>query len=182
MEMDYSDQKAVIRGKVFDKTGKPWGGVKIYCNELKTLTLFDGSYSFKGLPQGTYEVAVSLEGYNKNSKKVTVLEGEEAALDLSLEPATGGGRIWGHVTSETTGRPPATGGTVFIRRQTSNRAAPINPLNGLYEFTALPPGTYILWTAVLEHEDKTTTIELADGDEVKEDITISKRAEEVPWG
>jgi len=180
--MDSSNRKAVIRGKVFDETGKPWGGVSVSCGYMETLTLFDGSYSFKELPQGTYEVAASLEGYNTDSKKVTVLEGEEVTLDLSLEPATGSGRIWGHVVSEATGRPVASGGTVFIRRQTSNMATPINPLNGLYEFRGLPPGTYVLWTAVLEHEDKTTTVEFVAGDEVKEDITIRKRAEEVPWG
>jgi hypothetical protein len=182
MAMSSSERKAVISGKVFDEAGKPWGGVSVRCGDRETLTLFDGSYSFKELPQGTYEVAASLEGYNRSSAEVTVQEGEEAALDLRIEPATGGGRIWGRVTSEATGRPPSTGGTVFIKRQTSNKATPINPLNGVYEFRDLPPGTYTLWTAVLEHVDKAAEVVLAGGEEAQEDIVIRRRAEEVPWG
>jgi hypothetical protein len=181
MQMENSEPKASIRGSVLGETGKPVGGVKIRCDGQEATTLFDGSYAFCNLEQGTYEIRVSLEGYSENPQKVTVQEGEELNHDITLQQATGEGRIWGCVVSEETGRPPATGGTVFIGRQTFNRATPINPLNGRYEFTDLPPGTYHLWTAALEHEDTMVTVELKDG-EVEENMTIKRRAEEVPWG
>jgi len=153
----------------------------LMCGERETTTLFDGSYAFRDLAQGTYEIRVSLEGYAESPQSVTMGEGEEVAHDLVLEQAAGKGRIWGSVVSEDTGRPPSTGGAVFIGRQTFNRATPINPLNGRYEFNGLPPGTYRLWTSVLEYEDKMVTVELKD-DEAVENMAIKKRLEEAPWG
>lgn len=179
--MESSEPKASIRGVVRGETGKPVGGVKLMCGEWETTTLFDGSYIFRDLPQGTYEIRVSLEGYAERPRGVAVGEGEEVAHDVILEQATGKGRIRGSVVSEDTGRPPSTGGAVFIGRQTFNRATPINPLNGRYEFNGLPSGAYRLWTSVLEYEDSMVTVELKD-DEVVENMKIKKRLEDAPWG
>lgn len=181
MKMENSEIKASIRGTILGETGKPVGGIKVICDDQETTTLFDGTYAFDELEQGTYEIKVSLEGYTENPQRVTVQEGEEVTHDITLQQATGKGRIFGTVVSEETGLPPTTGGTVFIGRQTYNRATPINPVNGQYEFKDLPPGTYNLWTAVLEHEDTMVTVELMN-DDVMANMTIRKREEEVPWG
>ena len=63
-----------------------------FCNDknnhmVATFTDADGNYKLIGLPEGTYTLACSLEGYeNDTITDVTVAAGEATTIDFSLVP------------------------------------------------------------------------------------------------
>ncbi len=82
-----------------------------------------------------------------------------------------------------TNRPIEEGGTVYLYRPTSNVKTMIEPNTGFYEFANLPPGTYSIWTSVLDHQEQKMTLTLGEGEEMKKNFLLDKKdEEEVPWG
>ena len=78
-----------ILGKVTDaKTGEPLQGVSIAITptgNTKT-TGSDGVFEFLDLEPRQYEIQASKDGYNSNSKRVTVVTGYDASGDIQLTP------------------------------------------------------------------------------------------------
>ena len=78
-----------ILGKVTDaKTGEPLKGVSIAITptgSTKT-TGSDGVFEFLDLEPKQYEIRASKEGYNSNSKTVTVITGHDSSGDIQLTP------------------------------------------------------------------------------------------------
>ena len=78
-----------ILGKVTDaKTGEPLQGVSIAITptgNTKT-TGSDGVFEFLDLEPRQYEIQASKDGYNSNSKRVTVVTGYDVSGDIQLTP------------------------------------------------------------------------------------------------
>jgi len=79
-----------IRGKVFDvKTGEPLVGATVHLEGTKfsTMVNLDGSYIFKNIHPGKYEVEVSLAGYKKPTPMEVDVNGNSntGVVDFQLE-------------------------------------------------------------------------------------------------
>src|SRR5258708_6094120 len=78
-----------IKGKVFDvRTGEPLVGATVHLEETKysTMVNLDGTYIFKNVKPGKYEVEVSLAGYKKPTHlEVNVNENSVGMADFQLE-------------------------------------------------------------------------------------------------
>jgi len=180
--MNESEARAIITGRVFDERGKPVGGAIVTCDGMDTRTLFDGSFRFEDLKQGPYTVVIDLEGYRKQRKEVEAVIEEKVVLDFKLKTEMGDAKIFGYVISEETGEPVKAGGSVYMFRLTSNRKTLIDPRTGRFEFSDLSPGTYTIWTSVLDYEDNKKTLTVEEGEERREDFSITKADIEPPLG
>lgn len=80
----------MLTGTVVDKyTGNLLVGAKVLIRgtELVAITQEDGSYAIANVPDGTYSVVASLEGYSPATKSdVSVFAGQEVTLDFQLVP------------------------------------------------------------------------------------------------
>lgn len=82
-----------IKGKVFDaKTGEPLSGAIVHLKDTKYSTSpnLDGTYLFKNLKPGKYDVQVSLVGYSKLKAEgiVVASQGTTIVSDFQLTVAT----------------------------------------------------------------------------------------------
>ncbi len=81
----------VIKGRVTDaRTGEPLTGATVYVEGTRRLSAvrLDGTYSFDKLPEGTYKVKVSYEGYNGAANDTTITVGSHSVktVNFSLKP------------------------------------------------------------------------------------------------
>lgn len=79
-------QKNILRGKVSDENGNPVQGASILLNGTVRGVQSDlkGNYELKDFPSGTYELIVSLVGFQNWSQEFSIEEGETKELDISL--------------------------------------------------------------------------------------------------
>lgn len=182
MTKEETEPKTKITGHVTDEKGRPLGGVTVACNGTETKTLFDGSYKFEGHEPGTHTVEIAMEGYRRHRRQILTDEGEEAILDFRLDSEAGVAKIYGYVLDGTNREPVSTGGSVYMYRHTFNRHTPIDPKTGYFEFAHLPPGTYTIWTSILEYEDEKKTVVVKEGEERREEFLIRKADIEPPLG
>ena len=180
--MNESEARAIITGRVLDERGKPVRGVIVICDGMDTRTLFDGSFRFEELELGLYTVEIDLEGYRRQRREVEAMDEQEVVLNFKLETETGDARIYGYVISEETGEPLKIGGSVYMFRLTSNKNTPIDPRTGRFEFSGLSPGTYTIWTSILDYEDNKKRVTLEEGEERREDFFIKEADIEPPLG
>ncbi|MBS1661909.1 MAG: DUF2012 domain-containing protein, partial [Bacteroidetes bacterium] len=85
---DENDKKnGNIRGKVLTADDKPAASVTVYLQGAKkaTYTEEDGSFSLNNIKPGTYQIEVSLIGYETTSVPVTVEEGKTATVSIALK-------------------------------------------------------------------------------------------------
>ncbi len=180
--MDETEEVTKITGRVFDEKERPIAGVIVACDGSETRTLFDGSYKFENLDLGKHTIEIGLEGYQRQIEQIETEEGGEAVVDFHIEPEKGDTRIFGYVLEKETGEPIKTGGSVYMIRPTFNRNMPFDPETGYFEFADLPPGTYVLWTSVLEYDDEKKIVTVEEGEDRREDFFIRKGFIEPPLG
>jgi len=87
-----SGSTGIIKGTVIDKkTGEPMIGATVHIKNkstdftLATSTGLDGSYNFRNLPAGKYEVEAKYISYKDEEKDTEVNDGAVVAIKLSLE-------------------------------------------------------------------------------------------------
>jgi hypothetical protein len=174
--------RATIIGKITDKKGRPISGARVKYQDSQTLTLFDGSYNFECVEPGKQNVEVELEGYKKLGKQIDIVMGEKSVVNFQIEEETGDAKIFGYILNEDT-REPVLKGLVYLIRPVSNKNVKIDPQSGSYEFVQLAPGTYDIWTSIIEYEDEKRTVTIVEGEEKRQDFIVKKKEErEVPWG
>lgn len=77
----------LLRGVVKDNEGNPLPGVTVKLQgpvSRSASTNVEGNYTFGNLPSGTYEIAFSYIGFATLTKQITLKDGQEALLDVSL--------------------------------------------------------------------------------------------------
>ena len=78
----------VLKGKITDlKTGEKVIGSTIYIKELKLRTFSgsDGTYFFKNVPRGDYEIKCSNVSYHSVEQALTIGEAEVQIVDFKLK-------------------------------------------------------------------------------------------------
>ncbi|MCP8309031.1 MAG: carboxypeptidase regulatory-like domain-containing protein [archaeon] len=174
--------KSRIVGCVYNQQGSVLGGAKVICKGKGTITLFDGTYRFENLSPGTYDITVSLKGFQSQSRTIVIREGETVTLDFYLSEAKGTARICGNVYDAETKKPVTSGGTIILILPIANRYAHLNK-NGYYEFTNLVADTYDIWTSISGYEDMKAFITVAEGEAKIQDFYCKPILfTEPPWG
>lgn len=181
-EISSEQHKSKISGHVFSNNGAVLNGAKITCNGLETWALADGFYTFDDLPLGTFEVRVSLQGFQSESKRVSIDDNKVAVLDFYLSEALGTAKIKGRVYDSESKRPVTDRGTVIIILPLFNKYAHFDE-EGFYEFSNLHAGTYRISTSIPDYEDSDAVITVGDGESKTYDLVCkARKAVEPPWG
>lgn len=128
-------QTGALRGIVADKPSKKvlsFATVIVQGARQSTLTNESGTFFFKDLPPGDYQVAAQIIGYQSTTSTVHVSEGQTAEVNLELEP--------GSIQLE----------AVAVTSPTAHRQQIINkidinlrPLNNSQEILRMVPGLFI---------------------------------------
>ena len=90
-EVELPETMGSIYGIVSDmETGEPIRGASVMLSpgNQTSVTGSDGHYEFANLEAGYYKLQVSANGYNTNSRQVTVVAGLQASGDMPLSPIT----------------------------------------------------------------------------------------------
>jgi hypothetical protein len=179
--VDRPGMGARISGHVFSHNGMILNSAKLTYDETETTTLADGSYTFNDLLPGTYEIKVRLQGFQSIDKNVYVPEDGESIQDFYLSEALGSARIYGHVVDNETGK-PVNEGTVILILPVANKYSHIE-MDGYYEFTNLPAGTFTISTSIPGYEDVVTILRLEESEtKMYEFLCEAIEIEEPPWG
>ena len=172
---------AKISGRVFSYNGMTLNGAKLTSDEIETTTLADGSYTFNDLLPGTYKINIRLQGFQSVDRTIYVPEDGESIQDFYLAEAIGNAKIYGYVVDNETGKPVNEGAVILILPVT-NKYSHIE-MDGYYEFTNLPAGTFTLSTSVPGYEDMVTIIMLEESEaKTYEFLCKIIDIEEPPWG
>lgn len=172
----------MVSGHVFSETGSVLGGAKIDCNGRRIITLFDGTFEFKGLELGTYTITAGLKGFKSQTKKVTVEKEGITAVDFELPEAIGTAKISGTVYDAEIKKPISSSGTVILILSIANKYAHLDG-HGYFEFDNLAGDSYELVTSISGYEDKRRKVDI-DEEEKKilnfycKPIMLA----EPPWG
>lgn len=84
---DPEEGNGIIKGKITTADGQPAAFVTIQFKGLKrtAITGEDGSFAVRNLPAGTYELEISLAGYETTTKTVIVSDKETIAINIELK-------------------------------------------------------------------------------------------------
>ena len=170
-----------IHGHVFSHDGMILNGATLTCDGTETAALADGSYTFDDLLPGTYEIKVSLQGFQWIDKNVYVPEDGESIQDFYLSEALGSAKLYGHVIDDET-KKPVNEGTAILILPVANKYSHIK-MDGYYEFTDLSAGTFTISTSVPGYEDGITILRLEENEtKTHEFLCKAMKIEEPPWG
>ena len=76
--------KALVSGKVVDKSGKAIEGAEVALGSATVTTGADGAYTFEDIATGTYTVSATKSGYQAGTAEVTVEEDDVTVEDIVL--------------------------------------------------------------------------------------------------
>jgi hypothetical protein len=124
-----------VSGKVSDAAGIGIGGATIVCGGVTVLTGAAGAYSITGLAPGSHSIEVSRTGYYPASGTVTIVAGQTATTNITLELIPTTADISGTVRNEA--GDPLPGVSVSI-----DDTSLVTDTNGQYALLNVPAGTY----------------------------------------
>ncbi len=88
--ISFSGWAGSIKGKVFElSSGEPITGavIRVENTSHHDLSGYDGSYTIKNLPAGTYRVTISFITFQSITKEIKISGNETAVFDAGLEPS-----------------------------------------------------------------------------------------------
>jgi len=155
-----------ITGVVQDaKTKAPLSGVQIILKEKNITYTTDrtGAFRFDSLPEGTYTLSFSKEGYVTRTEIINVKAGSPTVFNVSLAPVEKKvGTLLGKVIDKETGNPVA-GAVVSVDGIGSTQT----DQSGLYRLENIPVGARTVKVAAPGYKEVAEVIKIAKGDNVK---------------
>ncbi len=156
-----------IAGIVYDKTtNAPISGVQITLKEKGKVLTTDqsGAFRFDSLPEGTYTVSFTAEGYLPYSEIVTISGGQPYTMKVMLAPVPKKktASLTGKVSDAESGKGIA-GAVVKLEGVSSVQTDP----NGIYKMENIPVGAYTITVSAPDYKSYTEVIKLTEGANVK---------------
>ena len=167
-----------IYGWVEDVDEEPLEGVKVAMNidgkdNHITETEEDGYYEFSGLAKGNYTLTFEGDGYQTLTKKVSLEEGGEEEVSVTLEEEGALGSISGYVV-DIKDNPIE---SVKLRLKGPNAVnvkKAITDADGYFEFADLEAGTYVINATNKGYKGVKKTITLEEGEDREMEIMMKK--------
>lgn len=129
-----------ISGTVTDSSNHPLQGATVAIPGNSTTTNSSGGYTLSNVPAETsLSVTASLNGYNSQSKSVTVSPGGSATASFSLTAVTTSAT--GTLTGRVTGPSGSSVSGASVRITSLNLSTTTNS-SGVYSFSSVPAGNY----------------------------------------
>ena len=144
----------IVTGTVTDaSSGLAVSGAAVTDGTRSTVTNTSGKYTLSGVPTGNYTLSVTANGYQKATKKISVLAGQTTTANFSLQKATSTNTMWAssitftpsgndlYVKVKVVNSQPISGATVKIRIQYgghSTSARKVTDTNGETTFRIYP--------------------------------------------
>ncbi len=169
-------QPGTIVGTVVDKAGK---GIKSAEVTLKqdgeevdsTKTGKKGGFEFDDVDAGDYVVEAAIAGYTPASEEVSVLgDGEEVEVELVLSKK---GSIIVTVKDGKSNK-KIKGASVTLKKETEAIDSGKTDKNGVYTFSNLDGGTYVVEVKMKKYGDASQEVVLGEGEEKKVEIALTK--------
>jgi len=171
------DNVGWLIGYVTDGSTAPIAGAEVLIGTLFRTTYADGYYSAALLP-GDYDVSASAAGYSEVSDSVTISENSTVWLNFTLEATTG--TLTGHIYDGATGDSIAFA-SVVLMLPTTNTTVMTNA-EGFFEFTFVAPGTYTLNATARDYESNSTTVIVAAGETMVQDMDLAPEVDDSSSG
>jgi len=159
---NFSLNKVIVPGSITGsvtsaKDGSATAGATVTDGTRTTTTDGTGKYTIGNVPPGSYQVTASKAGYQTSSLTVTVLVGNNAVANFSLNEVIVAGSITGLVTSAKDGL-ALVGATVTDGTRTTTTDA-----TGKYTITSVPPETYQVTASKAGYYGASLTIAVVSG-------------------
>ena len=166
---DFAAAASVVFGTVTDaQSGTALRGVTVSLSgaagSASTETNAAGQYTLDNLPDGTYEVSFSLDGFLSEEGSLMLSAGQSVQQDRSLTRSQG--RLYGQVTDQS----GASTGYIIdvVATSTTGRFTAKTSTAGAYAIADLPAGTYRVSTAAsregFTNVSENVTIQPSDAD------------------
>jgi hypothetical protein len=157
-----------IKGVVTDSvTGAKIAGAAVSYSGGATTTDSAGAYSLTGVPEGSYAVSVSADGYNGQSPQVSVGPGANVTKNVALVPLPG--TVSGTVADVATGTPLAGATVTYSGGNTSTDA------QGRYSIPSVTEGSYAFTASASGYSPQTQTVAVGPGATVSLNLSLVKR-------
>lgn len=148
-----------IAGSVFSLDQDPLSGVFAVLTisatqQIHTLTDEYGMYSFRDIPNGTYTVTLTKEGYTITPSSITVTVDYEDAYAGTSQISSGSGETGTHTVSGRVEDSLANGisGVTMMLSDGTDQYTATTGTYGEYVFTEVPSGTYTLTPQSADYE------------------------------
>jgi thermitase len=133
-----------------------------------TTTDATGKYTIANVPPGTYQVTASKSGYHSSSLTVSVLSGNTAVANFSLNEVIVPGSITGAVTSAKDSSPIA-GATVSDGTRTV-----LTDATGQYTINDVPPASYQVVASKEGYQSSSWTVSVLQGAIAVANLSLSQ--------
>ena len=82
-----NNNEFTLKGKITDSNNEsiPFVNVKIDALRLSTITDMEGNYQFTAIPVGVYQITVSMVGFQKQTKSVSIANEALTTVDFTLQ-------------------------------------------------------------------------------------------------
>jgi thermitase len=158
-----------ITGSVTDaETGSPIAGATVSDGTRTAATDTSGEYTLADVPEGTYQVTASKEGYESSSVTMNVISGDTAVANLSLNEVALPGSITGAVTDAETGSAIA-GATVTDGTRTAT-----TDTMGEYTIADVPEGIHQVTASEEGYESSSVTVNVISGDTAVANLSLNE--------
>lgn len=159
-----------ITGQVTDaQDGSAISEAQVSDGIRTALTDAAGMYTIDDVPPGSYHVVAGKEGYESSSSTVTVLSGNTAVADFSLNEIIVPGSIAGSVTDAADGS-PIVGAAV-----TDGTRIATTDASGKYTIADVPPGNYEVTASKEGYESLTVSVTVVSGATSVMDFSLNQK-------
>jgi uncharacterized membrane protein len=158
-----------ITGSITDaEDGSPIAGATVTDGTGTVLTDGAGQYTIGDVLPGSYQVVASKAGYESPSLTVTVLEGNTAVANFSLNEIIVPGSITGSVTDAKDGS-AISGAQVSVGSRTA-----LTDALGTYTINNVPPGSYQVVASKEGYESSSLTVTVLEGNTAAANLCLTR--------
>ena len=170
--------KGVVFGKIDGFDEEPLKAVIVTITRTSfsdsTETNKDGYYEFRDLAAGDYTLTYEKEGYQTQTRVISLGEGEELGIGTIIMKLIVKGKIYGYVVNRKGN--PIESVRLSLKGERSELSKTLfSDQNGYFEFTDLEADTYVIILKKRGYKRKKRTVKLEEGEEKEIEVVMKKK-------